>query len=97
MERGGGSEPIQTALAVFCVGKCVGENNGSTIDSVVLAKVLRGRSSGETAKIADWQHKGHFKIQDAPEDLCPVCLKLMTKQQQVLVILLHDVPLEMFN
>ena len=45
----------QTALAVFCAGKCAGENNGSTIDSIVLAKVTRGRSFGEIAKNADWK------------------------------------------
>ena len=37
-----------------CAGKCVGENNGSTIDSIVLAKVVRGRSSRETTRNADW-------------------------------------------
>ena len=44
---------FQTALAVFCMGKCAGENNGSTIYYIVLAKVARGRSSGETARNAD--------------------------------------------
>ena len=36
---------IQTALDVPWAGKCAGENNGSRIDSIVLAKVARGRSS----------------------------------------------------
>ena len=31
----------QTALNVPWAGKCAGENNGSTIDSIVLAKVAR--------------------------------------------------------
>ena len=44
----------QTELAVFCVGKWVGENNGSTIDFIVFEKVARGRSSREIAKNADW-------------------------------------------
>ena len=35
-------------------GKCAGEKNGSTIDSIVLAKVARGRSSPRTTKNADW-------------------------------------------
>ena len=29
---------VSTRLHVFCAGKCAGENNGSTIDSIVLAK-----------------------------------------------------------
>ena len=33
-----------------------GENNGSTIASIVLAKVARGRSSPRTTKNADWCH-----------------------------------------
>ena len=45
----------QTALAVSCAAKCTGENNRSTIDSIALAKVVRGRSSRETAQNADWQ------------------------------------------
>ena len=32
----------------------MGENNGSTIDSIVLAKVARGRSSPRTTRNADW-------------------------------------------
>ena len=44
----------QTALDVPWVGKCTGENNGSTIDSIVLANVVRGRSSPRTTKNADW-------------------------------------------
>ena len=44
----------QTALDVPWAGKCAGENNGSTIDSIVLAKVARGRSSPRTTKNADW-------------------------------------------
>ena len=44
----------QTALDVPRAGKCAGENNGSTIDSIVLAKVARGRSSPCTTKNADW-------------------------------------------
>ena len=43
----------QTALDVPWAGKCAGENNGSRIDSIVLAKVARGRSS-RTTKNADW-------------------------------------------
>ena len=46
----------------FCAGKCVGENNRSTIDSIVLGKVARGRSSGEIAKNADWQAVGNFEL-----------------------------------
>ena len=45
----------QTALDAPWAGKCAGENNGSTIDSIVLAKVARGRSSPRTTKNADWQ------------------------------------------
>ena len=44
----------QTALDVPWAGKCAGENNGSTIDSIVLAKVAQGRSSPRTTKNADW-------------------------------------------
>ena len=44
----------QTALDAPWAGKCAGENNGSTIDSIVLAKVARGRSSPRTTKNADW-------------------------------------------
>ena len=44
----------QTALAVSCVGKCTGENSGSTIDSIVSAKVAWGRSSVEMGGNADW-------------------------------------------
>ena len=32
----------------------MGENNGSTIDFIVFEKVVRGRSSGEIAKNANW-------------------------------------------
>ena len=49
------TEESQTALAVSCAGKCAGENNSSTIDSVVSAKVVQGRSSGESARNADWE------------------------------------------
>ena len=44
----------QTALDVHWAGKFAGENNGSTIDSIVLVKVARGRSSPRTTKNADW-------------------------------------------
>ena len=50
----------QTALDVPWVGKCAGENNGSTIDSIVLAKVARGRSSPCTTKNADWCNTRKF-------------------------------------
>ena len=36
-------------------------------------------------------------IQGVPENLCPVCLKIATKRQKVLTILLLDVALQMFN
>ena len=49
---------IQTALDVPWAGKCAGENNGSTIDSIVLVKVARGRSSPRTTKNADWHMIG---------------------------------------
>ena len=32
-----------------------------------------------------------------PRNLCPVCLKIMTKQQKVLTIFLYDAALQMFN
>ena len=38
----------------------------------------------------------HF-LQGVPENLCPVCLKIATKRQKVLTILLLDVALQMFN
>ena len=37
------------------------------------------------------------QIQGVPENLCPVCLKIATKRQKVLTILLLDVALQMFN
>ena len=37
----------KAALAFSCAGKCVGENNGSIIDSIILAKEVQGRSSGD--------------------------------------------------
>ena len=40
----------------------MGENNRSTIDSIVLGKVARGRSSGDIAKNADWQAVGNFEL-----------------------------------
>ena len=49
------AETTQTALDVPWAGKCAGENNGSTIDSIVLANVARGRSSPRTTKNADWE------------------------------------------
>ena len=36
-------------------------------------------------------------IQGVPENLCPVCLKIATKRQEALTILLLDVALQMFN
>lgn len=45
---------VQTLLAVSCLGKCTGENNNSTTESIVSAKVAWGRSSRETGKNADW-------------------------------------------
>ena len=52
----------QTALAVSCVGKCAGENNRSTVDPIVLTKVAQGRSSGETARNADWSCSHSFSV-----------------------------------
>ena len=36
-------------------------------------------------------------VQGVPEKLCPVCLKIATKQQKFLTNLFHDVGLQMFN
>ena len=38
-----------------------------------------------------------FDVQGVPEKLCPVYLKIATKQQRILTNLFHDVALQMFN
>lgn len=60
-------QSFQTRLCTCCFfsRKCMGENNNTTIDSIILAKVVQERSSslailrcqtgnGETARNADW-------------------------------------------
>ena len=36
-------------------------------------------------------------IQGVPEKLCPVCLKIVRKQQKIITNLFDDVALQMFN
>ena len=43
------------------------------------------------------KHGWDDEIQGVPEKLCPVCLKIATKQQKILTNLFHDVALQMFN
>ena len=49
----------QTAFAVSCAGECVGENNNSTIGSIVSAKVLREKFWRQVTKF----YHGHIPVQ----------------------------------
>ena len=66
----------QTTLTVFYAGKCPHKNIGSTIDSIVLAKVVQGRSSRETARNTDWACWDHRIRGSLANNFCQQLMEL---------------------
>ena len=70
------------------------EENGNDFKTMLVSKMY----SQNEARCKIFLHGGEgLVIQGVPKKLCPVCLKIATKQQKILPNLFHDVIPQMFN